>query len=465
MFQWRNGRAYLLFALVFAALAVYSVSYIFPTTAIVQPATPNVPEPDASPALPDSPSSSETLVAPAVMTTREPESNEERRSRDRRTEKKEEKLSDVLLRPLIAEAILRREVRAKNNPDYLHRIDAELGRGRLNVLIFTSGETHEPPLDWAIIASPSIISIDYVNGAIDTVSLTHDIRAPEVAEVLGIKGQPRSAQRIDQALLNDKVGGFDLTRRVLENATGLSMDFQIHSNDTAIQKLVDNVFHGVTVYVPIRMELGAYYYKRVKYDEGGRVYFPGKHTMDGRSLVGFIKAIPTVGPKDESYSPLMEHNVRKALVFEAIQNSVKTKWSAQFLFEVMTYAVDVISSKDVTYDFDHNDLIVRNIGNIVPEVAESVLTGRKLQTELPALRKQIYIVDLCCSTDPGNMPVHWANWIGPGEEIIRQDWKNGVFQEGLGYQVPYGANPYGDLVTEYWQRVRAYVRKSLLGKQ
>lgn len=40
-------------------------------------------------------------------------------------------------------------------------------------------------------------------------------------------------------------------RLTLENATGLAVDFQFAFSDIAIQKLIDNVFQGVEVAVPV----------------------------------------------------------------------------------------------------------------------------------------------------------------------------------------------------------------------
>ncbi len=373
---------------------------------------------------------------------------------------------EALLQPFINEALKRREDRALKDPEYFKRVDKELNEGRVNFLLFGYGETHEPPLvERAIIASPTIISIDYRNKKIDIISLTHDIRDPLVEEVLGIKGKPNSVQRLDQSLLNkeaaQKVGKFRLPQLSLENATSLSIDFQIHMSDNAIQRLVDDVIGGLVIDVPINEPLGAYYYKGVKYDDGGRVFKKGKVTLNGREAVGFIKAIAALGPKDKEYSPLMEHNVRKALFFEALKATLITQVdSLAFKAKLTAYVSnECFVTQEVAPDFNSIELVINNLSVVVSGLEKLNQNNKDLGT-FP-ISQQLYAVDACCSSDPRNMPVHWATaTIIDGEQKMREDIKNGVIPKGLGLEVPYGGDPYGDLVN-YWRAVRLWVKKKL----
>lgn len=376
-------------------------------------------------------------------------------------------LFELLLQPFIKESLKRRAEAANKEPEFYKRVDKELNEGRVNFLLFGYGETHEPPLvERAIIASPTIVSVDYRNKKIDIVSLTHDIRDPLVEEVLGIKGKPKSVQRLDQSLLNkeavQKVGKFRLPQLSLENATGFSIDFQVHMSDNAIQRLVDDVIGGVTIDVPINETLGAYYYKGIKYDDGGRVFKKGKVTLNGREVVGFIKAIAALGPKDKEYSPLMEHNVRKALVFEALKTDLITQLdSLAFKAKLAAFiSTENFVTKEVALDFSSMEFVVSNLSVAVSSL-ERLKQGDNKNLGVFPIRRELYAVDACCSSDPTNMPVHWATaTIIDGEQRMREDIKNGVIPEGLGLEVPYGGDPYGDLV-DYWRAVRLWVKKKL----
>ncbi len=71
---------------------------------------------------------------------------EERTSKTERIARSNnESLFDSLMRPFMYEAQIRREDRARKEPDYAKRIDKDLNEGRINFVLFGYGETHEPP--------------------------------------------------------------------------------------------------------------------------------------------------------------------------------------------------------------------------------------------------------------------------------------------------------------------------------
>ena len=151
---------------------------------------------------------------------------------------------------------------------YWKRLDPAPERHALNFLLFGYGETHEPPLtERAFIGSLTIFSYDYATRQIDLVSLTHDIRAPEAERYLHAPGPGRQVGpiKIDQAY---SMGGFDLMRRTLEDATGLAIDFQLAFNESAIAGATDNVFGGLDVDVPLAFKVNAFYLDGEKYPAG-----------------------------------------------------------------------------------------------------------------------------------------------------------------------------------------------------
>jgi hypothetical protein len=351
---------------------------------------------------------------------------------------------DALLLPFANEAQRRRAESAKNDPEYAARIDRDLNRDRINFLLFGYGETHEPPLtEKAIIGSHTIISYDLKNRQADLISLTHDIRAPEIERELEKRGYKRQAVRLDQAY---NVGGFRLMRRVLEDATGLAMDFQIAFRDAAMQPLIDDVFGGVVVDVPIAFEVHAFYLDGVKYDPGK--FAKGRQKLNGRQVIQFIKTVPV---SDAAYDRSLEHNARKHLIFNALLDALdRQSADRSFWLRGSAYITGQLATGAITFDFDPISMLVNNLSSIANISASSQ------NARLPQIRKTIYIVDPA----QGDGGVQWINANAAMNPITQRDIAAGVYA-ALDTAIPFDANPYGNLVTEYWQSVRAVVKQSL----
>lgn len=453
----------------------------------VPPAPTGIPLPSTEAPVPAATASATATVPPIEVPSAVPtkssgpaEANDALKpERPKAPEQKEGRLFNILLEPFIREAEVRRTKRAKEDPEYSRRVDAELNTGRVNFLIFGYGETYEPPAitePGTIIGSPSLISINYLTGEMQIISLTHDIRAPEVEKALGTLGKrlPGSAKKIDQAYLDSKVGNLELMRLTLENATGLAIDFQFAFSDIAIQKLIDNVFQGIEVDVPVEMELAPYYYQGTLHDEKKRRFSKGKVKLNGQEVVGYIKAIPTVNPGEKitdgrpPYSPPMEHNKRKMNVIEGLMSTTRARFSPGLLKTINDYFDGEAKTKEMEFDFNYRELLGKGLLNAIGEWAKSSLPGGKsLDASLPEITGERYLVDRCCSTDPENTPVHWHYWSPqvPGEEKLGEDYlSKKVYDQSreMAYEVPYGGNPYGDLIDDYWFGVRTYIKKFLL---
>lgn len=109
------------------------------------------------------------------------------------------------LKPFIEEAMKKRAERAKLDPEYYHRVDRELNENRINLLLFGFGDTHEPPAaEKEIIGSPTVISYDMRSQKFDMVSLTHDIRAPEIERYRKDTAKPRKAIKVVLGLCKER---------------------------------------------------------------------------------------------------------------------------------------------------------------------------------------------------------------------------------------------------------------------
>lgn len=353
-------------------------------------------------------------------------------------------LFDALIAPLVREAQRRRAETARRDPEFYKRVDRALNEGRINVLLFGYGETHEPPLtERALIGSHTLISYNTRTHQADIISFTHDIRAPEIEREVIKRGGKPPALRMDNAY---NVGGFHLQRKMIENATGLAVDYQIVFRDAVLQRLIDQVFDGVVVNVPIAFDVHPFYLDGVKYPGGH--FAQGEQKLDGRQVIQFIKTVPVA---EGEYPKEIEHNARKALVFEGLLRAVNEKYTARaFWLKGAAFIAGEFFTGAVVCDFDPLALVVQTITTMPNASFTRELT-------LPKINRSLYIVDAA----HGDGGVQWVNANAAENPITQKDIEAGVYIT-LAMAVPLNANPYGDLVTGYWTSVRTLVKETLL---
>lgn len=412
-----------------------SASSFIPIPTVTQPTLPPQPEPPASPTT--QPSPTQAIPTPVRGNTANVSAESE------------ESLFDVLMLPFVNEANRRRAERAKSDPEFARRVETGLNANRVNFLLYGYGETHEPPnTEKAIIGSHTIVSYDTQTRSVFIVSLTHDIRAPEIERELKKRGLNKTgAVRIDQVY---SVGGFKLMQQVLENATGLSIDFQVSFRETVMQDFIDSVFEGVVIDVPVAFNVHPFYLDGVKYEKG--TFAQGRQKLSGRQVIQFIKTVPIT---EGYYGRDLEHNVRKHLVFtsllQAIEKNYKETW---FWVKGSTFVARQAVTGAIAYDFDPIALIVNNIGQTIGNLSK--LVNKDSASTMPRIQKSIYIVDPA----HGEGGVQWITANAAVNPITKKDIETGVYN-AMDIEVPINANPYGDLVTEYWTSVRQVVRESI----
>lgn len=350
-----------------------------------------------------------------------------------------------LLKP-VWQLVQERRREWQKDPRYLARVNVKLNLCRLNILLFGFGETHEPGLlDWGIIGSHTLVSLNLETRKVDLVSLTHDIWSPEVRAIKRPKVtgfNPVIEERISEAYF---LGGFPLMKEVLENATGLSVDLELAFKDQVIVDLVKEVFDDrLPVYLPVGFKTYPYWMDKVLYPADRTQvisYVPGIRVFNGREVAGLIKAVPVPDSRGQ-YPNSVEHNRRKEWVLEAFKANVILKakdpsfWSKSFSFllfkwgESRAFWLDR-ETKSLDFDFDPELL--------TPQMLASLALGYSQNEELgfPEFGKKIYIVDGA----HGDGGVRWtANFM----------------------EIPIGEiNADGNLVLEYWPSVRKKVEELL----
>lgn len=358
-------------------------------------------------------------------------------------------LFDRVIGPFIKEAKILRQKRSEDT-EYSKRIDWELNKDRVNFLLHGWGETHEPPLtERAFIGSLTIVSYDISANVFDFVSLTHDIRAPEVERYQKEKGDFEGYLiKIDKAY---PLGGFPLMRQTLENATGLVVDFQIAFSDSVLVNFVDSVFGGIEVEVPKDFSVTPFYLDGVKYPEGD--FSKGIERMDGKRVLQFIKTVPkTTGGR--YYGRELEHNIRKHLAFGAVKKSLQENIDNPWFWVKALGFVMKDQRGVLNFDFDPRVLLVKNLWDLTTGLGRFVVSDNK--DLMPEIRKEIYLVD----SAHGQGGVRWV--MGDPNPITRRDVARGVYKD-LATEVPIGGNPYAeDLVTGYWSSVRETIKRLIL---
>jgi hypothetical protein len=348
---------------------------------------------------------------------------------------------------MLLEAKRRRQASAASDPTYWKRLDPRLNATRLNFLLFGYGETHEPPLtERAFIGSLTIFSYDYGTHQIDLVSLTHDIRAPEAERYLHDQGQPKVGPiKIDRTY---SIGGFDLMRKTVEDATGLAIDYQLAFKESAIQGATDSVFGGLDVDVPLGFHVNGFYLDGVKYPGG--VFQKGLQRLNGVQVIQFIKTVPV----EQHYDPTLEHNARKHLVFRSIMDALKQhSGDVAFVGRAMFFFGGQVARDSINYDFDLRRLVVDNLRTLMTDFGRPSASD----TAMPGVRRTMYVVDPA-SGDGG---VQWVQANAHDNPVTKRDIDQHIYGE-LAMEVPYHGDPYAsDLPARYWLDVRKLVATRL----
>lgn len=236
-------------------------------------------------------------------------------------------------------------------------------------------------------------------------------------------------------------------RKTLENATGLSIDYQIAFNDSALKDLVDEVFTGVEVDVPRTFEAAPIYVNGDKYP--AYEFQRGMQRLDGLGVLQFIKSVPS------SEATELEHNARKHLVFKGLSRSFREeKGNIRFWLRITGYLKNRITDKQVEADFDVISFAAQNMGSVIWGLGRG--SKQEEEEDLLEIDDTVYIVD----SRHGDGGVGWATATNPNP-IIAAEARRGIYR--MAFEVPTGGNPYAvDLANGYWFSVRNLVKRKIV---
>jgi hypothetical protein len=362
-------------------------------------------------------------------------------------------LFDQFVQSLLDESARRRATWQAEDPQYAHRVDANLNAQRLNVALLGFGEEHEQTYaDTGI--SVTILSLNLQTWDLMSISLSRDIRAPEL-EDQSAQQPPRWPVTLRTAY---KAGGFEQVRTVLEDATGLAIDFQVLMKDVFVRNYLDAVNGPVELVVPQDFSTNTYRLDGV--DHPADFIAAGRQTLSTDRAMTFV-----LGEVLDPQGRADERSFRKDLLLKTLSCQARQHFAAHdvgFALGLARFSVGELKSQDLTADFDIQ-LLTGALGNLAQAF---VTSGGQVDATFPQLGsgRELVIHDEAFG-DGGVRRVH-SMAQSPEEHGIRV---NPLVAEEiqLGSLAPYmlippSGNPYAtDLVTDYWASVRDLIRAQL----
>lgn len=224
-------------------------------------------------------------------------------------------------------AYKKREEKAENDPDFLHRVDGELNQNRINFALLGIGSER------LLTDSNQIMSLDAKTGEIRIVSLFRAVQAPEVSRYK----ETTKPYYVNQALFH---GGIPLVETIIENATGLSADFvvamQMDVLSSAVKKVFDNKLDVCIPWEISDLNMG---------------YFPaGLQTLNGDEVLRVSRA--------RYYSTDFERQAIQQYVLRAIFRRFKEELSSgpiaatKLIYNSIQFFDDETNSGNVQTNFD-----------------------------------------------------------------------------------------------------------------
>jgi hypothetical protein len=230
------------------------------------------------------------------------------------------------------------------------------------------------------------------------------------------------------------------------------MDFQVTFKDIVIQNLIDQVFGAIEVDVPMAFKVYPFYLEGKKYPEG---FFPrGVQKLNGAQVIQFIKTVPNT---EGTYQKSLEHNQRKHLILNGLLDAITShRADSGFWFKLAAFLTKEMVTGSIVFDFDPVALVVKNINETTAALSKFSAAEKSRAFSLPKINSSIYVVDPA----HGDGGVQWVRANAQVNPITKRDLEAGIYTSP-DVEVPLNANPYGDLVSEYWVSVRELVRRTL----
>jgi hypothetical protein len=398
-------------------------------------------------------------------------------------------VADFFLRPLIEDAWQRRTTRQRADAAYDDRIVEPLNRERYNALLFGWGEEHgETYADYA--GSVSVLSFDIRAGLVDSISLSRDIRAPELERIMGDRGQrARVLRHAFQVGMRTNGGslasGFDTLRHVVESMTGLAVDHQFLVKDVFLRDFIVVLTEKLGRPLQVMVDK-PHLFAGVRL--AGRDYAAGAQVQAGRQNMDSFEAMRYVLAEDQHpVGRQDERSYRKSVLFRAmldhlqviVQNDIRrvlTPFSKSILDDLLALLTrERDNGAIVVEDSELQQKIVQLFDRQfwLGQFAEHVVDGDIAPGKLPStgastsLQRSNLVIHDPYFGDGGVLRVHNIrdNVLSAAHPTVQQEVMTGILSNPeLGWMlIPPGGDPYAqNLIRDYWGPVRERVRQALV---
>jgi LytR_cpsA_psr family len=358
---------------------------------------------------------------------------------------------DQFIGPFADAAASRRARLASADPGYWHRVDADLNAHRVNVALLGYGEEHDQTYaDMGV--SATILTLNLDTWHVDAISLSRDIRVPELEDQSALS-PPRWPQTLRAAY---RARGFDGIRPILEDATGLAIDFQIVMKDVFLKNYLNEVSGPVELIVPKDFHTNVY--RLDGQDHGEDFLAAGRQTLSPDQAMTFVLAetLDPVGRDDE-------RSYRKDLLLKTLACGIRQRFAdrdAGFALSLGGFMLGELKDQNLITDFDF-----QLVSGGLAQLAQAFVTSfGDVDASFPQLgsARELVIHDPAFG-DGGVRRVHYmaTQPEAADNELVRNEIQMGSLAPYM--LIPVGGNPYAsDLVADYWGAVRQLIRARVL---
>ncbi len=331
------------------------------------------------------------------------------------------------LRPLFSQAMMVREARGKD-PEVVQRIDPELNKNRVNFLLVGIGSERDMQLTDTIM----MVSYSLIDNSLDLVSIPRDLHAPEIDRHLIAAGQNPGVFAINVAY---SAGGFGLERKVIEDATGLYVDYITKFRNDALSKVVEKTLGS------LELDVKEDVYEP-EWVPGGRTFEvkKGKRRLSSDDVYKFIVSRRTSGDVDRAG--------RAQQVVGAIIDSFKAKLTDKntSLASKTSFVVDILNCikelNDTKLMENDSDILGIVLNNILAEPKALQIFSEDNDGKMPSMRASV---------------IDFTNGLYYADPERLSKRQHLLTVEGGDYKAQ-------DLVTGYWARIRAVIEGFLTKK-
>lgn len=262
-----------------------------------------------------------------------------------------------------------RSERAKNDPEYRERINHDLNKERINILI-TGGREDDPLTD-----TIQLLSYHIASNSVHIVSIPRDLQSPEVLK----KTKDPSNSRINQALGK---GDPDLLRGTVENATALSVDFYFHANFDVLEDFINQTVKTVDVELEKPIKDDTYptednWYKKIYYPKG-------VNTLTGEQALEVARSRHDSSDYDRAQR---QQKIIEALIRKIFSDNILNQ--ARYLYTMRDiWYQKVHESGTLKPDFDLDDLFFHDLKKFteqIPQIFWDRFIGRVKIAEIPTI--------------------------------------------------------------------------------